>query len=92
VAGFQPTTPDGFNWGAGDMLAHGALALYPVFVDDTSTAHVHSKILPTITALVLSAYVVFGFPGGNPWANRPPCINAQKWSNLFSHQVTFPTR
>jgi len=35
------------------------------------------------------AYIIFGFPGNDPWANRPPCINENKWTAQLTHLVTF---
>jgi len=79
VEGFQPALPNSFNQGAVVLTQHGASALYPVFVDNTGNANTQSHIYDTITALVLAAYLLFGFLGGDAWGNRPPCINAQKW-------------
>jgi len=46
-------------------MAHGIAALYPVFVDNTGNANVHHQVALTVMALVLSAYLLFGFPGGD---------------------------
>jgi len=90
IAQFRPAFPNVFNHGAASMLEHSASALYPVFVNDTGNAHICSHIILTVMASVLSTYIIFGFPGGNPWANcPPPCINENKWSNHLSHHVTF---
>jgi len=80
---------DSFNPGAMNMLAHGASALYPVFMDDTGNMNIRLQITATITASVLMAYIIFGFPGNNLWANRPPCIIENKWTAQLTHMVTF---
>ncbi len=86
---FVQATMDTLNPGATSLTAHGVSALYPVFVDDTGNANVHHKMIPTVTASVLSAYLLFGFPGGDTWGHRPPCINENKWQNTMSHRTTF---
>jgi len=68
---FTRATQDSYNPGALSLLAHGTSALYLVFVNDTSNANVRSCFLPMVTASVQAAYIVFGFLGGDPWANRP---------------------
>jgi len=68
---FAQATRDALNQGAAHLTAHGVSALYPVFVDDTGNAHVHHLIESTVTASVISAYLLFGFPGGDTWAHRP---------------------
>jgi len=86
---FTQATRDAFNPGATTLTAHGVSALYPVFVDDTGNANVHHHMSSTVTASVLSAYLLFGFPGGDTWAHRPPCINEKKWNYTMSHRTTF---
>jgi len=65
VASFSTATPDAFNPGAAILMRHGAAALYPVFVDEMGNTNTRSKIYNTITASVLAAYLLFGFPGGD---------------------------
>jgi len=89
IANFAQAAPDSFNPGAAALTSHGASALYPVFVDDTGNVNTRKKISDTVTASVLAAYLLFGFPGGDTWGHRPPCINAQKWPTHLRHQVTF---
>jgi len=89
VQAFASASPDAFNPGAIVMTSHGASALYPVFVDDTGNVNTRDDIIPAITASVLSAYLVFGFPGGDAWANRPPCINEHKWRTDLTHKSMF---
>jgi len=89
IANFSQAAPDSFNPGAAALTSHGASALYPVFVDDTGNVNTRKKISDTVTASVLAAYLLFGFPGGDTWGHRPPCINAQKWPTHLRHQVTF---
>ncbi len=89
VQTFAPASPDAFNPGAIIMTLHGASALYPVFVNDTGNVNTQEHIIPAITASVLSAYLVFGFPGSNAWANRPPCINEHKWRTDLTHTSMF---
>jgi len=71
------------------LTQHGASALYPIFIDDTGNANTWANIYDTITALVLAAYLMFGFLGGDTWGNCPPCINAQKWMAQLRHRVNF---
>ena len=42
-----------------------------------------------MTQSVLSAYVVFGFPGSDPWGNRPDVINAKKWQEWVCHGLRY---
>jgi len=46
---------------------------YPLssLVDDTGNANIWSWITQMVTASVLSAYLMFGFPGDDLWANWP---------------------
>jgi len=60
---------DAFNPGAAHLTAHGVSALYPVFVDDTGNAHVHHQIASMVTASIMSAYLLFSFPGSDTWAH-----------------------
>jgi len=69
VQTFASASSNAFNPGAIIMALHGASALYPVFVDNTGNVNTQEKIIPAITASILSAYLVFGFPGSNAWAN-----------------------
>jgi len=89
IVNFSQAAPNSFNPGAVALTSHGASALYPVFVDDTGNVNMRSKISDTVTALVLAAYLLFSFPGGDTWGHRPPCINMQKWPTHLRHHVTF---
>jgi len=88
-ATFSRANSDSYIPGASSLLMHSALALYPIFVDDTSNANICSRILPMVTASVLGAYIIFGFPGNDPWANCPPCINEHKWRQDLTFCTTF---
>jgi len=66
---FVQATQDALNPGTTTLTAHGISALYPVFVDDTGNAHMHHQIASMVTASIISAYLLFGFPGGNTWAH-----------------------
>jgi len=90
IAQFRPAFPNVFNHGAASMLEHSASALYPVFVNDTGNAHICSHIILTVMASVLSTYIIFGFPGGNPWANRPPPVS-MKTSGQTTCLITLPS-
>jgi hypothetical protein len=57
----------------------GFLHLHSSFVDDTGNAGYHDTMHQVVTQSVLSAYVIFGFPGSDRWGNRPDVINATKW-------------
>lgn len=50
--------------------------LHSSFVDDTATAAWPEKIRQAVNQSVLSAYVVFGFPGED---RRPSPLNPDKW-------------
>jgi len=66
---FVQATQDALNPSTTTLTAHGISTLYLVFVDDTSNANVHHQIASTVTASVLLAYLLFGFPGSNTWAH-----------------------
>jgi len=86
---FVPASADAFNFGAKNLTSTGMNALYPVFVDDMANVNTRSRVLGTVTALVLSAYVIVGFPSGDLWGNHPPCINESKWKMDSTHHMSF---
>jgi len=51
------------------LSQHGVSALYPVFIDHTGNANVHHQMVSMVTDSILSAYLLFGFPGSNVWAH-----------------------
>jgi len=86
---FTTASADMFNPGAENLTSNGMSALYPVFVDDTANTNTRSCILQTITASVLSAYVIFGLPSSDLWGNWPPCINENKWRTDLTHHMNY---
>jgi hypothetical protein len=60
---------------------------HPSFVDDTGVAHIRQHFMTAASASVHSAYVMFGHPEED--ANRPPCINPDKWKENVNHQLQF---
>jgi len=90
LTGKNSTAPaDAFNPSAENLTSKGMLALYPVFVDDTANVNTHSCIIQTITASVLLAYIIFGFPSSDLWGIQPPCINENKWKMDLTHHMSF---
>jgi len=65
IVAFAQAMADALNPGAACLTAHNVSALYPVFVNNTENENVHHGIIPTVMVSVLSAYLLFGFPGDN---------------------------
>ena len=89
-ATFSTAPRDALNPGAEALRSHGRFgALHSSFVDDSGNADIASRIVKTIVQSVLAAYVLFGFPGSDHWAQRPPIINAEKWIEFVTYCCTF---
>ena len=79
--------------GAWPQLRHehpgGFLSLHSSFVDDTGNAGYRDDMASVVTQSVLSAYVIFGFPGSDRWGNRPEVITAAKWQDHVSQHLRY---
>ena len=90
AATFASAPRDALNPGAAALRNHGEYgSLHSSFVDDSGNADIASRIIKTVLQSVLAAYVLFGFPGSDRWANRPPIINAKKWIEFVSYCCMF---
>ena len=67
----------------------GFLHLHSSFVDDTGNAGDHTTMPQVVTQSVLSAYVIFGFPGSDRWGNRPDVINGNKWQEWVCQSLRY---
>jgi hypothetical protein len=67
----------------------GFLSLHSSFVDDTGNAGYRDDMASVVTQSVLSAYVIFGFPGSDRWGNRPDVITASKWQDHVSQSLRY---
>ena len=68
------------------QLHHELAFRHCSFVDDTATAAWPEQIRQAVNQSVLSAYVMFGFPGES---RRPACLNADKWDQTVSAVVKY---
>ena len=87
VAAFGQAVRDSLNQGILFATSDFPERRMPPYVDDTGNAHVRRHFITAVTASLLAAYIMFGFPDEDP--NRPPCINPKKWNNQVSWHVTF---
>ena len=84
-----PAFRDAINPGAAALRGPSRGSLHSSFVDDSLNADVVKRAGQAILQSVMSAYVIFGFPGSDRWAKRPAIINAIKWDEFVRYFCVF---